>query len=402
MLCHHKSSEYLSGDMLDESHLKSFAPFRFVQMLLGSCRVDARYRFVTSPTKAQKTYSVICLLTVFFFYIIILANYFPRYVSFPYIYYINFVSLFVHFATFACNIIHVRFINNDSNVKFYIKMQEIDRKLKIDKNKIINDILFQNNVLSVTVTTLISLLLFTSAISEDVIVTVSFVGPLVAQLTTTFEWFNCANLLIYFFLRVRYVNAVITNHLKGTADLQVEKNTNNIFPTRKKMRHLASETHDFMFSDTDVYLNDIFAELLRFQSLYRFQIFLFCLKFFCITLLGFEFLLLGLQHNIIRRFEFIVLPTVTAIDLIIIVVICARCEVFYREIKTTKYLCITVLSRIYSGPLRRKAIKMLKMIKERPPQFSVYDMWQMDASTMIKMINLVTTLMVTLLQFALL
>ncbi|XP_047546041.1 uncharacterized protein LOC125077950 [Vanessa atalanta] len=126
------------------------------------------------------------------------------------------------------------------------------------------------------------------------------------------------------------------------------------------------------------------------------------LYLFSITLLEFEFILLGLQHNIIKRFEFIILPTVTAIDLIIIVVICVRCEAFYREIKTTKYLCITVLSLIYSGPLRRKAIKMLKMIKERPPQFSVYDMWRMDAATMIKMINLVTTLMVTLLQFALL
>ncbi|XP_026491776.2 uncharacterized protein LOC113397576 isoform X2 [Vanessa tameamea] len=397
-----KSSEYLSSDMLDESLLKSFAPFRLVQMILGSCRVDAKYRFVTSPTTLQRAYSVTCLLVVLICYSTILAHYFARYVAFPHIYYINFVSLFLHYATFACNVIHVRFVNNDSNVKFYIKMQEIDRKLNADHNKIFNDVLFKTNVMSVAATALVSLLLYASALSADAVVTASFAGPLVAQVTSTFEWLNCANLLIYFYIRIRYINAIITNHLRGTADLPVEEYTKNIFPTMKTLRCLASKTHDFKFSDTDVYLQDIFEQLLRFQSLYRFQMFLFCFKFFTATLLTFEFILLGLQHDIIKRFEFIVLPTVTAIDLIIIVVICVRCEAFYREIKTTKYLCITVLSLIYSGPLRRKAIKMLKMIKEKPPHFSVYDMWRMDAATMIKMINLVTTLMVTILQFTLL
>ncbi|XP_046978826.1 uncharacterized protein LOC124544355 [Vanessa cardui] len=397
-----KSSEYLSSDMLDESLLKAFAPFRSAQMVLGSCRVDAKYRFVTAPTTLQRAYSVFCLLTVLIFYLTILAHYFSRYVPYPHIYYLNFVSLFLHFSTFACNVIHVRFVNNDSNVKFYIKMQEIDRKLKVDNNKVINDILFKSNVMSVAAVGLVSLVLYASAVSEDLVVTVSFAGPLFAQMSSTLEWLSCSNLLIYFYIRIRYINAIITNHLKGTPDLPVDKFANNIIPSMKMLRCLASKTHDFKYSDIDIYLADIFEELLRYQSLYRFQIFLFCFKFFTITLLVFEFILLGLQQGIIKNFEFVVLPTVTAFDLIIIVVICVRCEAFYREIRTTKYLCITVLSQIYSGPLRRKAIKMLKMIKEKPPQFSVYDMWQMTASTMFKMINLVTTLMVTLLQFAVL
>ncbi|XP_039746072.1 uncharacterized protein LOC120623863 isoform X2 [Pararge aegeria] len=229
-----------------------------------------------------------------------------------------------------------------------------------------------------------------------------FIGLFYSELTCTLEWLYCLNLLMFFYLRLRYINAIITNHIDGTGDIKIENLDKVNFPSMKVLRFVASRTHDFDSSETDVYLKHIFDELFRFQNLYRFQILLFCFKFVISTLLSFEYGLLALQNNILTWLEYTILLTITSVDLLTIIIICVRTEAFSREIKKTKYLCTTVLSLYYGGPLRQKAMKMLKIIIERPPRFSVYDMWHMDAATMINMINLVTTLMVTLLQFALL
>nr|ARO70284.1 antennal gustatory receptor 12 [Dendrolimus punctatus] len=87
-------------------------------------------------------------------------------------------------------------------------------------------------------------------------------------------------------------------------------------------------------------------------------------------------------------------------DLLIALLLSLRCESFYREIKETKRLCIGVMALYQEGPLREKARKMLSLIEEEPPRFNVYDMWQVDASIFVKLISLITSLVVTLLQFA--
>ncbi|XP_052738048.1 uncharacterized protein LOC112050316 [Bicyclus anynana] len=394
-------SEYISNDILEEAHLKLFSPFRVAQMILGSCRVDARDRFVTSPTKPQKLYTIICILLCTALYVSVGYNFLSRFWPYRNIYYLNLIALLLHYATFVCSIINVRFLNNDENVNFYVKTQEIDRKLKINNNKLINDFIYVTNISTVLLTLGILLSLFFAALTQDAIIVASFVGLLYGQVTCTLEWLYCSNLLMFFYVRLRYINAIITNHIEGTDDIKIENINKVRIPTMKVLRYMASSSHDFNYSETDVYLKQIYDELFRFQNLYRFQILLFCFKFVASTLLAFEYGLLSLQNNILIWLEYIVLPTVTALDLLIVIALSVRCEAFSGEIKKTKYLCTTILSLYYGGPLRQKAIKMLKMIIERPPRFSVYDMWHMDAATMLSMINLVTTLMVTLLQFAL-
>nr|XP_032512118.1 uncharacterized protein LOC116766385 [Danaus plexippus plexippus] len=262
-------TEYLSDDLLDEGYLKLFAPFRFCQLFFGSCRIDARDRFVTAPTWGQKAYTVI---------ILILA------------------------AAF-------------------------------------------------------------------------FAGLLFLQLTSLMEWIFCSNIIIYFCLRLRFINAIMRNHLKGLPNGR-EVNSKFFLPTRKSMRCVVANMHELNSSATDEYLKDIFDVISRFQELFRFQI--------------------------LRWLEFILLPFQTVIDLMMIVVFCVRCEAFRIEIQDIKRLSTTLLSIYQEGPIREKARKMLKLINEKPPHISVYDMWNMDASTMLNMINVVTTLLVTLLQFALL
>ncbi|OWR49856.1 gustatory receptor 46 [Danaus plexippus plexippus] len=93
------------------------------------------------------------------------------------------------------------------------------------------------------------------------------------------------------------------------------------------------------------------------------------------------------DRKIIKWIDFMLLTLLTAVDLFMIIVICIRCEAFSSEIKDIKRLCTTILSLHYEGPLRDKARKMIKLIDEKPHHISIYDMWNMDASTMLNMIN---------------
>lgn len=265
-------SEYVSRDILEESYLKMFSPFRVIQFVLGSCRVDANNRFVTSPTKGQKIYTIFYLLSLLSLHVFYYFNYIVRLYPYPIAYYVNVIAIFINYGTFACSIIHVRFINNDMNVKFYLKMQDIDRKLKIEKIKVVNDFIYKANLITFIVVLFILFLIFGAVITADSHLFVYLMGPLLAELTSTIECLFGANLLIYFYLRLSYINAIMLNYIKGTTDINIKKVRNKSIPTMKVLRYLASKTHDFQYSDVDVYLKNILEELLRFQYLYRFQV----------------------------------------------------------------------------------------------------------------------------------
>ncbi|XP_045763844.1 uncharacterized protein LOC123866365 isoform X2 [Maniola jurtina] len=350
-----KTAEYLSNDILEENHLRLFRPFRAIQMMLGSCRVDARNRFVTSPTKAQKLYTLLCIVICTALYISVAVHFLSRLWAYQNIYYLTMLAFALHYSTFVCNIVHARFMNNDENVKFYMKTQEIDRKLKINNNKFINDLIFNSNIVTVGTMVVILLLLYATALSQDFIIYISCSGLFYSMLGCMLEWLHCSNLLMVFYIRLRYINAIITNHIEGTDDIKIVDMNKVIIPSMKVLRFIASSAHDFNNSETDIYLRDIFEELIRFQNLYRFQVFLFCFKFVTSTLLAFEYMLVALQNNILLWIEYIVLPTITAVDLLIIIILSIRCEAFSREIKKTKYLCTTILSLYYGG----KYLKML-------------------------------------------
>lgn len=265
-------SEYVSRDIFEESYLKMFSPFRVIQFVLGSCRVDANNRFVTSPTKGQKIYTIFYLLSVVSLHVFVNFKYLVRLYPYPIAYYLSVIGTLFQCGIFASSIIHVRFINNDMNVKFYLRMQDIDRKLKIEKIKVIDDIIFKANLITFMVVLFILFLIFGTVITVDSHLFVHLMGPLLAELTSTIECLFGANLLIYFYLRLSYINAIMVNYIKGTTDINIEKVRNKSIPTMKVLRYLASKTHDFQYSDVDVYLKNILEELLRFQYLYRFQV----------------------------------------------------------------------------------------------------------------------------------
>ncbi|XP_073967437.1 uncharacterized protein [Choristoneura fumiferana] len=102
-------------------------------------------------------------------------------------------------------------------------------------------------------------------------------------------------------------------------------------------------------------------------------------------------------------------------ELSLLLVLCIHSESFFREVYKTKQLSILVMSRyvdvskylalgVYcdcyfiSGPLRKKAKNMFKLIEMSPPCFSVYGMWTMDVYLLLHIFNIITTLIVTILQ----
>ncbi|XP_061378938.1 uncharacterized protein LOC116766385 [Danaus plexippus] len=394
-------TEYLSDDLLDEGYLKLFAPFRFCQLFFGSCRIDARDRFVTAPTWGQKAYTVIILILAAALHVYVISYNISKLYEYQIIYNICVLFSTLNFIMYALNIIHVRFMNNENNVKFYIQTQKADRKLKISGNNPCNMVLYYINLCSVGFLIVLTLIVLSVVYIYSKELFASFAGLLFLQLTSLMEWIFCSNIIIYFCLRLRFINAIMRNHLKGLPNGR-EVNSKFFLPTRKSMRCVVANMHELNSSATDEYLKDIFDVISRFQELFRFQVLLFCFKFVLTALLVFEFILLAMQNNILRWLEFILLPFQTVIDLMMIVVFCVRCEAFRIEIQDIKRLSTTLLSIYQEGPIREKARKMLKLINEKPPHISVYDMWNMDASTMLNMINVVTTLLVTLLQFALL
>ncbi|XP_045492434.1 uncharacterized protein LOC123691892 [Colias croceus] len=394
-------AEYLSSDILEENFIKSFSPFHVVQTILGSSRVDIRDRFVSPLSRRHKIIAAFSLIITLLLYIYIIHNYaYNKFNKYPAICFITTCSTSAYYFIFLCNIINVRFVNADANQKFYLLLQEIDRIMKIDQNDKIYQLLFLNNLGTIISSTVFLAALFFIAIYENFILILGFSGMLYSMLCCIIEWLCCADLLVYFFLRLRFINAIIINHIEGNTKLKKSKNTFNFPVAFVCMRRLALETHHFKTSKTHVYLKALFDGYLSFQHHCRWQMLLFFTNFFVQSMLIIEFSIMALQNDAMQWLELVTLPSAIGVCLILGTVICARCEFFFREVQQTKRLCITILSQNFEGPLRTKAKTMLKMIENQPPQFSVYNMWDMNASAMLKMLNIITTLAVALLQFA--
>ncbi|CAG4941192.1 unnamed protein product [Colias eurytheme] len=185
-----------------------------------------------------------------------------------------------------------------------------------------------------------------------------------------------------------------------SSDILEENFIKSFSPFHVVQTILGSSRVDIRDRFTHVYLKALFDGYLAFQHHCRWQMLLFFTNFFLQSMLIIEFSIMALQNNAMQWLELVTLPSAIGVCLILGTVICARCEFFFREVQQTKRLCITILSQNFEGPLRTKAKTMLKMIENQPPRFSVYNMWDMNASAMLKMLNIITTLAVALLQFA--
>ncbi|XP_014361794.2 uncharacterized protein LOC106713498 [Papilio machaon] len=366
------NTEYLSYDILEEHFIKIYRWYGHVQTILGSSRMDVRDRFVTAPSKYHKLYTI--ALVVGSTYLYIYTNkllYDNKASNHSYSYYMYFCVMLLSYVSYICNIIHVRFVNSDENSKFLVQLQKVDRLMKIDGNKSMYSFIYYTNVLTLSILLMSYILLYGISWYKNIRDATELLGEFCNEVTFAIEMSQCANTIVFFITRLRFLNSIILNHL------QKDDNTNeSFFPTKNGMRYIAAKAHDFVTTDTFVCLRAILDAYIKFQKLYRFQE----LDFFI----------------------YMQIPFITTLDIFICTFLCVRNQLFFKEVDTMKRLCTKIMCVHYIGPLRDKAKKMVKLVEEAPPKFSVYDMWEMDVFFMLKVFNILTTYMITTLQFALL
>nr|WCC57911.1 gustatory receptor 41 [Papilio memnon] len=396
------NSEYLSEDILDEYFVKTYRCYRRVQILLGSCRVDVRDKFVTAPTKYHKFYSIVLVVASTYLYIctnkLIYDNKIPNH---SYSYYMYFCVMLLSYVSYICNIIHVRFVNSDENSIFLVQLQKVDRLMNVDGNRSMYSFIYHTNIITLSILLTSYLLLYGVSWYKNIRDAIELLGGFCNEVTFAIEISHCANTTLFFVTRLRFLNSIISNHLQKD-DIKSQ----SFFPTKNGMRYLAAKTHDFVSTDTYICLRAILDAYNEFQKIYRFQVLLYCIKSVGTILTSFNIIFLSMQDKVklveLDLFVYVQIPFITTFDIFICTFLCVRNQLFYTEIDTTKRLCTKVMCVHYTGPLRDKAKKMLKLIQEAPPKFSVYDMWQMDVFFMLKVFNILTTYIITTLQFALL
>lgn len=260
--------EYLSNDIFDEDFLQTFFILYRLQYVMGSCRLDARNRFATPPTTAQKCYTILCvLITGAANYA--LGHYYTNVVKNPIIRYLGISSLIIQYTSFVLNILHARFMNSDKNVQFYVKMQKIDRLLKIDRWTVFNEWVRKFTNIPVACMLIIFVVFMIIGCVEQGLMCVYFFGPAYSILVVVFELVACSSIISSFVYRIRFVNILMENHLAQ----EQQPKTDKCFISRKYIMYYAQKTNNYYeTSETSIYLQELIKCFTMYQDLYRFQV----------------------------------------------------------------------------------------------------------------------------------
>ncbi|XP_059045690.1 uncharacterized protein LOC131841391 [Achroia grisella] len=382
---------------LDADFLKIFSPFHTIQLVIGSCRVNPLNGYLSIPVWYQRAYSLMLVILNIFIYIYISGVYSSKFKSYPGVQDLMNILIPLHFSSYFVNIIHVRFCRGRDNVALYKKIQELDRIMKIDKNKTVNEMMFKRNVIAVFIVLLPFIALLPIAINVGVSATVITLGIASTQSPFILDVTQSITFIIHFSSRILIINSILMNYLNSKMRIMMMRSK---VRGSRFMRELVEKNYEFASSETDVYLRKIFDCFTIYQELYKFQIFVFCCKIVGYSILAFQFTLLTIQNNIMELYDGILVVTLAIVDSSTLILVCVHCEIFFREIKKLKLLTITLMAAFNQGPLRNKAKRMFTMIEETTPRFYVYDMWEMDAGFLLSFTNVITGLIVTLLQFA--
>ncbi|XP_063530754.1 uncharacterized protein LOC134741789 [Cydia strobilella] len=325
-----KTHEYLSSDILEEDYVKIFKPYRLIQEVLGSCRVDIKYRFVTAPSFFKKCYTIVGLVSSALGTFCLMKNYWKRRYIDRVMIGLNTFGVSGLIAIFLISIFHARFCNNKGNVQLHVKMQETNNLMKLHNNKV-NNLQYKINSLKVLalVIAFVLFMILSFVITEVDYTFYEIIMPSCALICFVVELISTASCIEFFSFRVRLINAMIINHLRMTVGPFKYFSSGNLLVT-----------------------------------------------------------------------DFVQLIAVAVVKCYLLCTLCIQAERFSREVKKTKKLSIIIISRYINGPLMLKAKKMIDIIEETPPSFYVYGMWRLDAWLLLTMFNVITSWLVTLLQFA--
>lgn len=142
--------------------------------------------------------------------------------------------------------------------------------MKLDKCNAINSFLKQINDVSVFLILMVFVSLIVRACVTDEFSELSFLGISFCILSFTLELISCSGVVVYFFVRLRYVNSLIESYLKQ--DQNVRKPIVLDGVSLKSIQFVAQVTNCFTTSEIHMYLKEIFDCFTMFQDLYRFQV----------------------------------------------------------------------------------------------------------------------------------
>lgn len=206
-------AEYLSKDIFEEHFLKSFLPFHILQLFLGTCRVDAKYRFITAPSNYQKLYSCVCLIVVAFNEYLLIDKFVLTRFRGTFVDLLSIFIVTIQFILYAFNIIETRFFSSSANVHLYLKLQQVDRLLIIDQTKILNNIMFNRHLLTLGITILLFLIMIFVSLQLDsllivIIKTISMMMVTSMHLELTLFY----NFTYFLTIRLKFFNEILTQH----------------------------------------------------------------------------------------------------------------------------------------------------------------------------------------------
>ncbi|XP_053612641.1 uncharacterized protein LOC128676525 [Plodia interpunctella] len=389
-------SEYLSKDILDEDYLKGYSYFWRMEFVLGTCRVDARQRFVTTPTIFQKIYSLaIITFVVFGYYQIVQYNNRTNISRHDEIYLKIFLLGGVLY--YSVLVVHSRFMRNRQNAEFHVKLSHCDRHLRSNYRDAAYYLIRANNLRVMTVLLVFLCPLLLLSLTRDITLMIGAIAVIISQTTALVESVHCTSIMRSFTLRMRLVYYIIMYHLKFIQNYVNLKEEPFIMEDRI-LKKLGSIKHtDFIEISLDVYLKDIFAAFSRYQDNYRFEILVFRSKCIIAVVTVFRMVLFSFQNKMQDFSGLIVMVTLVSLEIFGIFFFYA--ELFQWEVSRVKVSTVNVMSFYPSGPLRDKAKNIFDLIENSPPNFSVYGIWQMRAYTFISLLSTITWFLITVLQF---
>lgn len=261
--------EYISKDILENDFVNTFLIIYRLQYVIGSCRVHTKRACVTL-SRLQKCYTLfITIVTGGSVYAVI-----PLYFDLQPETQVTILGILVLsciYVAYFCSVMNIRFLNGRQNAEFLFKIQKLDKLMRIDKRKDINASLKDTNGASVILILIAYLGIVVKSFLYHEWRAYLFIGIGISYFSFIVELIMCANIVVYFFIRVRFVNYLMQCYLHQ--DENVGKQIRWSGASEKCIRFAAKDTGNcFTTSEVDIYLENIFSCFAKYQDLYRFQV----------------------------------------------------------------------------------------------------------------------------------
>ncbi|GBP03643.1 hypothetical protein EVAR_2399_1 [Eumeta japonica] len=117
-------------------------------------------------------------------------------------------------------------------------------------------------------------------------------------------------------------------------------------------------------------------------------------------LLAFEEFVNLYKYQLYTKYDWVCLPISLLFNFSLFIGLNKTYADFLTQVKSTRVLCVYLLSVYQEGAIYNKASRMLRELDERRPQFSVYGMFALHAALPLRVLAVASNYVVVQLQFA--